>query len=461
MLSRTAAGQSNDMHISVVGIGRLGLPLLVAMASKGFRVVGVDLNDAAVTSVNRGKPHIFEPGVAELLTRHKENISATTDTAAAVMATDMTFIVTATPSLTNGDFSVKYVKQAARNVAQALREKAAYHSVVLTSTVLPGATQGIVSYVEKVSGKRVGRDFGFCYNPEFIAFGTVVADLLNPDFVLIGESDCQAGDTLQRFYERFCDGHPRFARMNYINAELTKIAVNTFVTTKISYANMLAEICEKLEGADVDVVTNALGMDSRIGGKYLRGGPGFGGPCFPRDNLALLYLSQKAGAPSLIAQATQETNRRQNERLVRLLRTLLNERKVLGIVGVSYKPDTDVIENSTGCYIAQAFIGKAAVCMFDPGALEDARQAFEDKVTYVSSLRDCIRGSDVVVVTTPWRDVLGLKPSWFRKASAKVVVDPWRLFKNFRFPSNVRYVPLGAHRGPSLESRRRRSRECC
>src|SRR5262249_2828965 len=156
-----------------------------------------------------------------------------------------------------------------------------------TSTVMPGSTGGeIQAELERASGRKIGPDLGLAYNPEFIALGTVVRDMLRPDFILIGESDKQTGDLLEAIYERSCDNDPAIRRMSFVNAELTKISVNTYVTTKISYANMLAEMCDRLPGADVDVVSAAVGSDSRIGSKYIKGAIGYGGPCFPRDNKA-------------------------------------------------------------------------------------------------------------------------------------------------------------------------------
>src|SRR5260370_18836184 len=158
--------------------------------------------------------------------------------------------------------------------------------------------------LEACSGKRVGSDLGLCYNPEFIALGNVVEGLLNPDFVLIGESDQRAGDMLVDMYRRVVGDSVPISRMNPVNAELAKISVNTYVTMKISFANMLSEICDNLEGADADIVTRAIGQDTRIGGKYLKGGTGYGGPCFPPDTLPFAVAAQPANTPSVFATAT-------------------------------------------------------------------------------------------------------------------------------------------------------------
>ena len=263
----------------VIGLGKLGAPLAACLAAKGLTVIGVDNDPLKVDAINRHQRPVQEPGLGELLAKTHERLSATDDIEAAVRDTNITFIVVSTPSEPNGGFSLRYVDPACEAIGRALARKTEYHVVVLTSTVMPGTTGGHVrELLERVSGKRVGQNFGLCYSPEFIALGSVIRDFLNPDMLLIGESDARAGDFLKSLYADVCENKPAVARMSFVNAEITKLAVNTYVTTKISYANMLARICERLPGANVDVVTTALGNDTRIGAKYLKGALSYGGP---------------------------------------------------------------------------------------------------------------------------------------------------------------------------------------
>src|SRR4029077_17623940 len=337
------------MKISIVGLGKLGSPMAAVMAHKGHDVTGVDLNPAYVAAIQQGLPPVNEPGLAQMIHANHERLSATQDCRAAVLATDVTFIMVPTPSEADGGFSMKYVLDSAEQIGGALRTKQGWHLVVLSSTVMPGSTGGtLLPALEAHSGKKCGRDFGLCYNPEFIALGSVVRDMLNPDMILIGESDARSGAILEELYTGVCESNPRIQRMNYVNAELTKLSVNKFVTTKISYANMLAQICETLSGADADVVTSALGCDTRIGAKYLKGALGYGGPCFPRDNIAFSALARDNGVPALLAEATEELNRRQAPRMAELLLSYLPEGGTVGILGLSYKPHTEVIEESQG-----------------------------------------------------------------------------------------------------------------
>lgn len=444
------------MDISVIGLGKLGAPLAVVLAHKGHRVVGVDLNPDFVRLINQAKAPIYEPGLDELIHQSHARLSATTDYREAVANTEVTFIIVPTPSDDNGAFLLRHVLSSAESIAKALRHKNSFHLVVLTSTVMPGSTETrVLPLLEGQSGKRCGSDFGLCYNPEFIALGSVIKDMLNPDFVLIGESDSRSGQMLMDLHKGVCDNDPPVARMNYVNAELTKLAVNTFVTTKISYANMLAHVCERLPGANVDVVTSALGLDRRIGPKYLKGALGYGGPCFPRDNLAFSFLARQLGAPAILAEATDQANRLQVSYLVDLLKSQLPFKGVVGILGLSYKPNTNVVEESPGLLLAEALMADGVpVIAFDPAGMANARQALHGPVSFATSAEQCVRHADAIVITTPWEEFRSISPQWLERHNARrLLVDCWRLLDAQRYSGVVDFVALGVGRIGTSDSR--------
>jgi len=432
--------------LSVIGLGKLGAPMAACLAAKGFPVIGVDVDARKVDALNRAQAPVFEPGLPELLQVAKTRLKATQDIPTAVLNSEVTFVVVPTPSEPDGSFSLRYVLQACEGIADALRKKSLWHLVVITSTISPGSMDNSIRpLLEEHSGKRSGIDFGLCYNPEFIALGSVIRDFLNPDFVLIGESDERSGQVLEGIYRQVCENNPPVVRMNFINAELTKLAVNTFVTTKISFANMLARICEKLPGADVDVVTKALGLDSRIGTKYLKGAVSYGGPCFPRDNLALIATAQKVGAPADIAEATDRFNRWQVKWLADFVQEHLPEGGAVGILGLAYKPGTDVVEESVGLLLARELIEqRVRVIAYDPAGVENARRMLGDGVIFVNSPQACIDLSDIVVVATPWKEFRSLpKETWERHGPPRVVIDCWRVLRGLEGCDGVIYVPLG------------------
>jgi len=431
--------------VSVIGLGKLGGPMAVCYADKGFQVIGVDVDPDTVMRINQGKAHIYEPGFAEILRENRDRISATVDYELAVRESSITFIIVPTPSDESGGFSIELVQPVAERIGEALRDKDDFHLVVLTSTVMPGQTEQVRQVLENSSGKRCGVDFGLCYNPEFIALGSVIRDLLNPDFVLIGESDDWSGDILSSFYKSVVGENVPITRMNWINAELTKLSVNTFVTTKITFANMLAAICERLPGADVDVVTNAISKDTRIGAKYLKGATGYGGPCFPRDVVALSSFSRQIGEPAKLAEATDTINREQVSRMVERIKAKLPDKGKVGILGLSYKPDTDVIEESQSLMLARFLAEEGfATIAYDPAATEAARGTLPPEVSFASSMEACAREVDVLVIATPWNEFKNLYPSDLaREGKRPVLIDCWRILDRDKFEPVADYVALG------------------
>jgi UDPglucose 6-dehydrogenase len=268
--------------------------------------------------------------------------------------------------------------------------------------------------------------------------------------ILIGESDARSGAILEELYSGVCESNPRIQRMNYVNAELTKLSVNTFVATKISYANMLAQICESLPEADADVVTAALGCDTRIGAKYLKGALGFGGPCFPRDNVALSALARDHGVPALLAEATDNLNRRQVPRMTRLVLSHLPVDGTAGVLGLSYKPNTEVIEESQGIAIAQALLATGVrVVVYDPAAMENAKRVLTGDVVFAASAEECVQEADVLAITTPWAEFQELPLAAFQNKGL-TVVDCWRVLPEQVAGAIQRYIVLG--KGGKLES---------
>jgi UDPglucose 6-dehydrogenase len=438
----------NAPRLSVVGLGKLGSPLAACLASKGYTVVGVDTDPTKVELINRRRAPVFEPGLDGLLENVGARVSATTDPAAAVAGSDVTFVAVATPSEDHGGFSLHYVEPVCETIGRVLADKDSYHLVVLTSTVMPGATGSKVREIlERWSGKECGADFGLCYSPEFIALGSVIHDFLHPDFVLIGESDAHAGDVLTSIYRTVCGADVPVARMNLVNAEIAKLSVNTFVTTKIAFANMLARVCEHIPQADVDVVTSAIGLDSRIGRKYLKGAISYGGPCFPRDNLALAALARTVGSPAIIAEATDRSNRQEIKGLADVTAARVPEGGRAGVLGLSYKPNTEVVEEAPGLLLVQALESRGVdVVVYDPAAMESARRTgtLGDAVEFAAEAEECVRDADVVVIATAWPEFADLDPALFERSGTPcVVIDCWRVLDESRFEGIAEYVALG------------------
>lgn len=399
------------MHIGIIGAGKLGSPMAAALASKGFNVLVCDVDKEKVRAINEGRAPVQETGLQELITANRDRLRATTEIAEAVCFADITFVVTATPSLPDGRFSLEHIlpvcQEIGRTLSKPVRGKPAWHPVVITSTVMPGDTWGpIRETLEKHSGRKCGESFGLAYNPEFIALGSVIHDFLNPDFVLLGASDPLTEARVSSVYKRISDAP--IAAMSIPNAEITKLAVNSYITTKISFANMLSRICNDIPGSDVDVVTHAMGLDSRIGGKYLKGGVSYGGPCFPRDNRALATLGQSF--PLVI----DSFNRAQITYLAVFVRAVA--RGPIAILGMSYKTGTKETTESAGSLL-HAELG------------EELCTENESPETIVVMLPD-----------PRYKEM---------DFTGRTVIDPWRYLRHLADDPSVRYIPLGV--GPCLE----------
>jgi UDPglucose 6-dehydrogenase len=417
------------MRLSVIGLGKLGAPLAAVLASKGHDVVGADLNPAFVAAVNAGRAPVVETRLQEFIDASKGRLTATVDVAEAVAATDATYVIVPTPSQADGSFSVEHMLAAVDAIGRGLAKKSGYHLVTITSTVMPGDTEAkIKPALEQASGRRCGKDFGLCYNPEFIALGNVIKDMLAPDFILIGQSDDKAGALLQSIYESVCENKPPFARMNFVNAELAKISVNSFVTMRISFANQLARLCDHLPGADVDVVTSAIGMDTRIGKKYLKGAVSFGGPCFPRDNRAFARLAAGVGTEAPMAIAADVMNKDYLEHLVGRVTSLAPKGGTVALLGMSYKPDTGVTEESPSIVLASKLLERGVlVRAYDPLALPEAKAKLGQKVAWDASMADCLAQADLVILAVSWNEFKGLRSDMLKNGGRGVtIIDCWR-----------------------------------
>jgi UDPglucose 6-dehydrogenase len=433
------------MNVAVFGLGKLGAPLAVLLASKGHTVAGYDVDPRPAQLLAQGVSPVREPGMDERLAAMGGSFRAAATPQEAVVNSTMSFVVVPTPSDDSGAFSAHYAEQAAVMIGRALRHATDHHLVVLSSTVMPGQTRGaFVPALEAAAGEACGARFGVCYNPEFVALGSVLRDLVRPDLVLIGEADPHCGARLEAFYREFCENEPAIDRMTFENAELAKLALNTFVTMKITFANALADMCERLPTGDIDAVTNAVGVDSRVGRKYLRGGLGYGGPCFPRDVLAYTSLARRLGVAASLAEATHLSNQTRLDALVATALGLTTRGSSIGVLGLSYKPGTPVIECSPAVDLASrlARAGRA-VMVFDPMAMDEARPVLGNRVTYAKDVEQIVAEGDVLVIATNWPEFQQLPLAQLgSRARRATIVDCWRVLDPdvYQEVADIRYI---------------------
>jgi UDPglucose 6-dehydrogenase len=413
-------------NVSVFGLGKLGACIAATYAARGFNVLGVDIDPEKVNRVNSGLPPVEEPLLAETIAAGRGRLRATLDVREAV-STDASFFIPPSPSLPDGSFSNEYLLKAMQPIAKAVREAGKKgHLFICSSTTTPNACDTVlIPMLEKETGWKCGPDFGFCYNPEFIALGNVVNGLLEPDMVLIGESHVEYGAALEAAYKKYNRNQPQIARMSIISAELTKISLNSYITMKISFTNQLRLIAEQFPKADIHVMLDALGSDTRIGKKYLRAGLSYGGPCFPRDNRLLAYAAREAGLEAPLALASDRVNELTKEKLLERVQKLANrEKDTVVVLGLSYKPDTYIVEESAGLYLAQHLKRHGyKVLVHDYGAKPSNApalhefQLLEDPATLAS--RSDIK---VAVLCCPWPQYKDVK-----FAPQTTVLAPWKI----------------------------------
>jgi nucleotide sugar dehydrogenase len=323
------------MKIGIIGTGRLGLCVALTLRNAGFEVVAMDKNSALISELNLGSFRSNEPGVEENLV--DRSLIRFTDCLEEVLHEDIyvLMVFVATPSNSDGSFSHESIDNIVNDIENKGKRKTTT-TLVIGSTVMPG-------YTTTVAQRLSILNYDVVYNPEFIAQGSILNDLIKPDQVLIGEVEKRSGDRLVDIYKRFLVSNPTFCRMDPISAEITKLATNCFLTTKISFANAIGDLTIKM-GGDQDAVLSAIGSDSRIGPKYLNYGFGFGGPCFPRDNQALISAASSFDIPLLIAEATVNVNA---SHLMFQLNQLLDQQLDTYVFDyITYKPGTDILEES-------------------------------------------------------------------------------------------------------------------
>jgi UDPglucose 6-dehydrogenase len=447
-------------NISVIGLGKLGASMAASFAHRGFNVIGVDVDPLCVAALNQGRAPVLETGLGELILTNRSRLQATLEYQTAIQESEISFIIVPTPSDERGAFSLVYAEQAFSELGRALRRKKDYHVIVMTSTVLPGSMRSVlIPLLERESGLKCGRDFGVCYNPEFIALGSVIKDFLNPDFYLLGEYDTRSGDMLESVHYRVSQNNARIKRLSLENAELAKIAVNSYVTMKISFANMLADFCEKIPGGDVDTVSDALGMDSRIGRKYLTGGPGFAGPCFPRDNAALAFIGEYLDVDVSLPSTNDSYNRKRSENIFKRIKNVLPTYGTVCVLGLSYKPLSHITELSSGVTMTNLFADagyrvKAHDCL----AANIASTEFRNDVVLTDNLDFALEGADIVLVVTDDKSYRALTSTQLGTDNREVfLVDFWRILEGISVRNNINYIPIGRCLDDSLAETQLRS----
>jgi len=386
------------MKLTIIGSGYVGLTTGTCFAEVGHQVMCVDNDEKKVETLLRGDIPIYEPGLAELVSRNVASgrLSFTTSTSEGVEHGDVVFIAVPTPPSPDGSVDLKFIEKVAREIAPNIHS----YKVIVDKSTVPVKTGEKVA--ETIRRYAPDADFDVVSNPEFLREGSAVADLMKPDRIVFGSNSDKASALMKKVYGPF-DTPLVVTDIN--SAELIKHAANSFLALKISYINALSAICEASD-ADVELVATGIGMDNRIGRSFLNAGLGYGGSCFPKDIAAFIAISEQLGVPFDLLKEVEKINRDQLERFVKRVREALwvLEEKRIAVWGISFKPDTDDVRCSVAVELIEKLVAEGAdVVAYDPKAMENFRKLpIGDKVTLVDSAEAATTSAEALIVATEW-----------------------------------------------------------
>ena len=439
------------MRVAMIGAGYVGLVSGACFAEFGVDVTCVDKDGDRIARLNAGEMPIFEPGLEALVAQNAKagRLAFTTDLVPAVAAADIAFIAVGTPSRRgDGHADLTYITQAAEEIADAL----AGSTVVVTKSTVPVGTGREVARI--IAAKNGAADFDVASNPEFLREGAAINDFMRPDRVVVGTESERAREVLGRLYRPLNLLDTPILYTSLETAELIKYATNAFLATKITFINQMADLCEAL-GADVHDVARGIGLDGRIGPKFLHPGPGYGGSCFPKDTRALVTTALNAKAPVSIVETVISANDARKHAMVDKVVSALDggeaRGKTIGVLGLTFKPNTDDMRESPALDIVSGLIkAGAAIRAYDPKGMEEARRLIDGLET-VPTAEEAIEGTDAVVIITEWNEFRSLDPAAIAAAMVHpVVVDLRNLFSPEEMKeAGIRYVCVGRPQGLS------------
>jgi len=441
------------MKIAIIGSGYVGLVSGVCLASIGHDVICVDNNSEKIKTLKKGCLPIYEPGLLELMKENvkKKKLSFTGSIGEATKKSQVIFLAVPTPSKSNGDADLTFIENVARQIAQNMDS---YKLIVEKSTVPAETGKKIrrtinLNIAKKYkSGNKISIDFDVASNPEFLKEGSAVHDFMNPDRIVIGVESKKAEQLLKEIYKPL---KPKILVTNIASAEMIKHASNSFLATKISFINAVAQICDRV-GADVLKVAEGMGLDKRIGRQFLDAGVGYGGSCFPKDVDAFIRVGEKSGYEFTILKEVRRINEDQRHWFVRLIEEKLwnIKDKTIGVLGVAFKPNTDDIRNAAALEIIQLLQAEGAkIRVFDPKALDNAKKILS-KVTFCNNAYTVAEGCDCLLLLTEWPEFKEIDFVQIRDLMRQTVIFDGRNFLDAAYLRGIGFEYFGTGRGKAI-----------
>lgn len=443
-LSEMTIDRNTAMKITMIGSGYVGLVSGACFSEFGFDVTCVDKDAEKIERLERNEIPIYEPELEDLVAKNREagRLHFTTGLAKAVSEADAVFIAVGTPSRRgDGHADLSYVFAAAEEIAESMQG----YTVVVTKSTVPVGTGYKVA--EIIREKNPQADFDIVSNPEFLREGSAINDFMRPDRVVVGTDSKPARELMEKLYRPLFLNETPILFTDVVTAELTKYAANAFLATKITFINEMADLCEQT-GANVQDVARGMGLDRRIGNKFLHPGPGFGGSCFPKDTRALVKIAQDANAPSHIVETVVDANERRKVRMAeKIIETCDGvDGKTLAVLGLTFKPNTDDMRESASLTILPLLTEAGArLQAYDPKGMEEAEKMLEGYITYCDSAPDAMEGADALVILTEWNEFRSLDLTKVKSLLKNpTIIDLRNIYKRGEMEeAGIHYVSIG------------------
>ena len=434
------------MKIGIVGLGFVGLSLTSVLASKGYDTVGIDVDKEKCNKISNGISPFFEPGLEKALKNGLKKKLAISEDFSLIQNCDMIFVTVGTPQKSDGSIELSMIKKAVLTISKNILKNKKNPIIFIKSTVIPGTLQNIIlPILEKNTGKKAGKEFGLLSNPEFLQESTAIKDTKFPHAVVLGGDKTKFMKKAKRFFSKIHPNVP-IIETNHQTAEMIKYANNSFLATKISFINQLANICQNIPGANIDDIAQTIGLDPRIGKLFLNAGPGYGGSCLPKDVKAIMNFSSKVGVTPLLLNAVDRSNQKQIESIIDLVEKNCGnlKGKNISILGLAFKPKTDDIRDSISIKIIEKLLKKhARVTVHDPMAIKNVKRKFKERIKYANSISEVLKDSHCGVLMTAWPEYHNIKNSNLKNMKKRILIDSRRILKNKKLDCVYHAIGVG------------------
>jgi len=434
------------MKIGIVGLGFVGLSLSSVLASKGYNVIGIDTDIEKCDKISNGIPPFFEPDLEKNLRNGLKKKLIIDNDFSLIKDCDLIFVSVGTPQQTDGSIELSMIKNAVGEIGETIAKNKKKSIIFIKSTITPGTLQNVIlPILEQKSKKKAGKEFGLISNPEFLQESSAIQDTKFPHVVVLGGYQTNYMKKAKNFFSKLHPNVP-IIETNHQTAEMIKYANNSFLATKISFINQLANICQNIPGANIDDIAQTIGLDPRIGKLFLNAGPGYGGSCLPKDVKAIMSFSKKSGILPTFLSAVEKTNQQQIENIIKLIEKNCGnlKGKNISILGLSFKPKTDDIRDSISLKIIEKLLKKQAkIIVHDPMAIENVRKKFRKRITYANSISNALENSYCGVIMTAWPEYSKITNKNLEHMKKRIIVDSRRILKNQKLDCVYSAVGIG------------------